>query len=497
MDLLSQKDRELFLKDIISNENRIRKASSLAAFEVYNDRLDRYVRDYLLSQYSERTVLEMPIISSMNLCRRIANKEASLYKEAPDREFHGTLSDDQKDELEKLYEESEVDQKLFKSNVYFKIQGQNFIKVLVKPDEHSGKGELCIKTLLPHHLDVIPSDDDPEKAQAYIQSAFDKKQYIKTDGTNQSIADADDYQKSLNKYYVWTKENNFMFNGRGEIETEVVPNELGCLPFIDVSGDKDYEFFVRIGQALVDFTIQYNGALSDLAQVVKMQGWAVAFLKAPADMAGLKNLSIGPNKILHLPVDPNNPIATEFGYASANPDVAGSIQHVENLLSNFLTSRGLDPNIVNGKAQTIKYNSGIDRLLGMMEQFESTKQDMAVYECVEDQLFDLIREWSRVTFGTDSQFLSFVIPDDAEVEIDFKQPAMVQSQNDKIDYIQKKIELGLMTKQQALEELDDLDKEQAQAVLDAVDAEMMSQPLPDVVAPPVIPPVQGMNEAKA
>jgi len=468
MDLLQKKNRQQFLNDVVLNENRIRKAQSLAAFEVYNDRLDRYVTDYLRSQYEEKTVLEMPIITTVNLCKRIANKEASLYRSAPKREFYGSLTDDQKDELNKLYEESEVDAKLFKSNVFYKIQGQNFIKVLVKPSEDGDGGELCIKTLLPHHLDVIPTEDDPEKADTYVQSAFDKRQYIKTDGTNQSIADADDYRAKLNKYYVWTKEANFMFDGQANIQSEIVQNPIGMLPFIDVSGDKDYEFFVRIGQALVDFTIQYNGALSDLAQVVKMQGWAVAFLKAPQDMAGLKNLSIGPNKILHLPIDPNNPVTTEFGYASANPDVAGSIQHVETLLSNFLTSRGIDPSLVNGKAQIIKYNSGIDRLLSMVEQFESSKQDMIVYSCVEDQLFDLIREWSKVTFGTENQFLSFVIPDDVEIEVEFEEPKMVQTQKDKLDYLQSKIELGLTTKQMALEELDDLDKEQAAAVLEEI-----------------------------
>lgn len=489
MDLLNANDRKLFLEDIISNENRVRKAESLKAFEVYNGRIEQYVIDYLRSQYSEKTVLQMPIISSVNLCSRIANKKSSLYRSGVKRQFTGNLTDDQKDELAKLYAEAEIDSKLFKSNVYYTIQGQNFLKVLVKKSEDGDGGELCVKSLLPHHLDVVPNED-PEKADAYVQSAFDRMQYIKTDGQNQKIADPDDYRAKMQKYYVWTKESNFMFNGKGEIQSEIVPNELGMLPIIDIASDsKDYEFFVRTGQSLVNFTVQYNGALSDLAQVVKMQGWAVAFLKAPSDMAGIKNLSIGPNMILHLPIDPNSPVATEFGYASANPDVAGGIQHTENLVSNFLTSEGADPNLVNGRANAVKYNSGLDRLLAQIEQFESSAKDMSVFSYVEDKLFDLIKRWSQVTFGTDTQFLSFAIPEECEVKVTFAEPSLVQSQKEKLDYLQAKIELGLTTKQLALEELDGIDKESAAAILLEVDNEMM----------PVLPQplVTGVNETKA
>jgi len=470
-DLLNKADREAFVQEADMLENKIRKAESLKAFEVYNDRIDQYVIKYLKSQYSPKTVLEMPIISSVNLCKRVATKEASLYKTAPNRDFTN-LTEEQKNELLALYEDAEVNQKLFKSNVFYKIQGQNFIQVLPK------NGDIEIKVIMPHHLDVVPNEINPEEADAYVVNSFDKAQWIrfdsqKSDNQNQHIADADDYRSTLKRYVAWTKDNNFIFNGKGEMIAEVLENPIGELPFVDVSTEKDFEFFVRVGQTLVDFTVQYNGALSDLAQVVKMQGWAVAYLKANRELMP-EALTIGPTKLLRIPIDPNNQSTekSEFGFASPNPDVAGSIQHIENLLSNFLTSRGLDPSIVNGKAQVVKYNSGIDRLLAMVESLESTKQDEHLFQCVEEDLFCLIKKWSQVTYGTDQQFLSFAIPEDAEINVAFVKPNMVQSQSDLLKDIQLKLELGLATKQMAIEELYDMNPDQAEELLQKIEADI-------------------------
>lgn len=462
--LLSPEDRKAFLKEANNRENQDRKSKSLAALEVYNDRAHDYVKAYLKEQYSENTVLQMPIVSSINLCKRVANKEASIYKNPPVRTFSG-LTEDQSDELLKLYENSKINQKLFKSNVFFKVQNQNFLQVIPKD------GKLIVRCLLPHHIDAVPSYEDPEKADAFVISSFDKALYYQTgDGANQKIGDQEDYKKQI--YVAWTSNENLMFNGEGTYIGEQLPNPIGVLPFIDVHIEKDFEFFVRTGQNLVEFTIQYNGALSDLAQVVKMQGWAQAYLKGDKDLMP-ESITVGPNHILRLPVDANNQVQTEFGYASPNADVSGSIQHVENLLSNFLTSRGLDPNLVNGKSQASKFTSGMDRLLAMIEMFEASKQDYAVYQGVEYQLFELIKKWSQALAGTDDAFLSFAIPEDATMSCQYNQPEMVQTESDKLSVIQTKMEQGLMSRSMAIKELYELNDEEAVELMEKIDEEMM------------------------
>jgi hypothetical protein len=470
MDLLNKADRELFLKDIKSSENTSRKSESLKAFEIYNDRIRKYVVDYLLGQYSKSTVSDYVIISSINLAKRIASKEASLYKDAPKRSFSG-LTQDQSDELIKLYEKSEIDKCLFKANVYFKMQSQATLKVVAK------NNKIDARALLPHHFDVIPSDEDPELAQTVVMNSYDKSLDVSSDMQNQSIADIDDYKKSLNKYIVWSDKDNFIFDGNGNTTGEVLPNPIGKIPFVDISGLKDFEYFVRSGQPLVDFTIQYNSALSDLQQLVKMQAFGVAILKTSKDLMP-SSLTIGVNKVIHLPIDPSQPVQPDFGFVNAGADVSGSISAVENLLSNFLSSRGLDPKTINGQSDSgAKYNSGLDRLLGMISDLEANKQDKEVFIKAELDLFDLIKKWNYATSATDEAILSFVIPDNCNISVEYHSPEMIQSESDKLENIKKKLDLGIANKQMAIAEFYDLSMEDAEEKL----LEIQSESSPDIV----------------
>src|SRR5574343_142144 len=463
--LLDKFNRKIFLQNIASNENKLRKEKAIKDYEVLNDNMYQYIKEYLLSQFSRQTVLETPIISSVNLAKRVAFKEASIYKNSQERTFTG-LTEDQVMELNDKYEEWKINQKLFKSNVYFKDQGQSCLQVLPK------NGKIEVKVLMLHHYDVIPSEDNPEVAATYVISSYDKSliNTMNSDNVNQEIGDPEDYKAKLNRYITWDNENNFVFDGNGNLISEVVANPIGELPFIDISYEKDFEFFIRGGSPLTDFAIQYAGALSDLGNVVKMQGYSVAYMISAKEQMP-DGLKIGPNYLLRMPVEESSTVRPEFGFASPNSDIAGSISYIEMLLSNFLTSRGLDPNIINGKMQAQKYSSGVDRLLSMIEMFEASKQDYELYKNVEYKLFELIKKWSQVTFGTEQKFLSFAIPDSAEMYCNYEKPEMVETEADELNSIQQKLDLGLMSKEMAIMELYDVDETKAQEMLAKIDEE--------------------------
>ena len=74
--------RKSVISEIKGEENKRRKAESLKQFEIFNDRMDQYVVEYLKKQFSAATVREMPVVSSINLPKRIVTQEASIYKRA-------------------------------------------------------------------------------------------------------------------------------------------------------------------------------------------------------------------------------------------------------------------------------------------------------------------------------------------------------------------------------------------------------------------------------
>lgn len=444
--------RAAIIDNIDSNENKSRKNISVKQKEVYSDNLLPYVREYLRGFYTTQAFNELPIIASVNLSSRIVNQEASLYKECPDRQFIG-VSDEQAQALAKIYDDMMFDSKMLKSNRYFRLQGQNDIYIV------PSSGKLEMRVLLNHHFDVVPNPDNPNEAEAYILSTYDKSLFLprfeqdSQDNVNQIIGDYDDYKSTLKRYVFWSNNFNFITDKNGSIISgENVENPLGGLmPFVDISPDKDFEFWFKNGQSVADFTVQFNAALTDIGQVVRMQGFAQGVLTGDADLMP-NNIQVGPMFLMRLPSNPNSTISPDFKFVSPNADIEGSLKYLETLLSNYLSSRGISPKLVTGNADSDKFSSGIERLLAMVDLFEASKSDIALYRWSEKRLFKIIAAYINTYGGTDvlPEYNLGIIPDDADVEVSFHRPEMIQTESDKLDIIQKKFDLGLITPIEAI-----------------------------------------------
>jgi len=498
IDFLDPNQRKKIISEIKGQENKERKAVSLKQYEIMQDRQHQYVVEYLRQQFSSKTVKEMPVVSSINLARRIVTKEASLYLNKPSRTFQDA-DENQTAQLNAHYNSMSFDSKMMKSNQCFKLQNQNHLMIIPK------EGKLNCRVLMSHHVDVVPSDINPEKAEAYIISSMDKNDFLNqemsagsnlanpsstgfnaqsgsaySDRLNQKIGDPDDWKATLERYAVWTNDLNFVMDGNGKIISDPgnISNPIGILPFVDISYDKDFEYFVRSGASLTDFSVQYCGALSDLGNVVKMQGWAQAWMKGDKNLMP-ENIQIGPNFILKLPIDPDSKVETDFGYSNPSPDLAGSIQYIEMILSSFLSSRGLDPSIVSSKGQGEKFSSGVERLLAMISQFEASKGDMELYRQAEVKAFDIIVAWNNILRGSDlldKDLQIAEIPEGVKLSVKFAEPQMIQSRNEQLDAITKERELGLKSRIDALMELNGIDREQALVLAEEIDKDELLFP---------------------
>lgn len=493
MDLLNQETRFKIIQDIKSEENQQRKAKSQKEYEVFKGVLHKYVVEYLKKQFLNSTVKEMPIISSINLAKKIVTNEASIYKSEPKRSISG-VDESINDEIESLYQEMNVDSKMMKLNQIYKLQQQALLQVLPK------SGKLELRCYYSHQYDVIPNAENPELADGYIISVFDKQNYndsvqsissLKSaplmgsndfrDSVNQKIADKDDYQAALERYVVWTKDYNFIMDGKGNMLSEDPTSPIadaGIMPFVDVAMDKDFEYFVRGNDGAVDFTIQYNGALSDIANVVKMQGWGQAYLKGDKDLMP-ESLVIGVNHVLRLPIDPNSKVETEFGFSTPNSNIEGSIKYIELLLSNYLSSKGLEASTIssnNSKVQS--YSSGVERLLSQIEKFEASKADFALFRYVENKMFEIIKAWSYVLSSTGTLLNPLSeIPLDAKLNVKYEEPTMIQSIGEKTDLLIKQLDAGLKSKLQAIKELYEVDSIRASELLKEIDEQLELDPL--------------------
>lgn len=484
---LDQNFRKSIIDDINSEENKQRKAESLKQYEIFNDRMHKYVVDYLRMQFSANTVKEMPVISSINLPKRIVTQEASIYKTKPERTFT-TKNESEIEQLNLIYDEMAFDSKMLKCNQVYKLQNQSCLMIIPK------NGKLIARTLYAHQYDVIPKENDPESAEAYIISTFDKSLYLQkdtaagnpsgykpstynngSDSVNQTTADQDDWKSGQNKYIVWTNDLHFVMDESGKLIGEEFVSPLAeykVMPFVDIACDKDFEFFVRSGDSLTDFGVQYCGALSDLGNIVKLQSYSQAWMSGEKSLMP-QQIVVGPNSILKLPIDPDSKVETKFGFASPNSDLVGAANYVEIILSNFLTARGIDPKVITGKGDASKFSSGMERFLSLIEKFEASKADFSLFTWAEYEAFNIIKAWLNTLIGTDQlddEYQITKISEDTEMFIKYSEPAMLQSRQEKVDAIQKEIELGLMSRIDGIMELRNVDKEMAIKIASEIDS---------------------------
>lgn len=505
MDLTRQEDRLKIIQSLQSENTKARKQWSLRSSETYGGRFDQYVREYLESQFYKESVKEMPIVSSINILKRVTDKKATIYNKPPER-MYTELSDDQISTMGLVYKDMKLNSKLGMSNKSYVYQGQSIGMILPK------NGKLICRIFKMHQIDVIPDLEDPELANGYIISAFDRSDYVQEYQDNHKINTAtgvrpdslrssaselydnelaDDYQfkKYVEKYIVWKKHNgeilNFMMNGMGEVinpdtgepddEVDVVSplSQEGILPFFEISKDKDFEYFVRPSNTLTDFTVQFNAALSDLQNNMKMNGYAVGILKAPSELQPETQI-IGPAMLMKLPTDDPDKVV-DFGFASPSSSIGEISDAVDKFLNYFTTSEGLGSEVINSAGQSEKFASGLDRFIASVARVEAHQDDYERYGEAEDQIFQIILAWQRVLANSDAldrKYKLGLVSEDAALDVKYYQPEMIQTESEMISNFRDKIDLGIMSKVDALMKLTGItDREVAKELLDEIRSE--------------------------
>jgi hypothetical protein len=515
LNLLNQEDRISIIADINSNNNKARKAVSLKQFEVYQGRMHQFIKEALLAQYNVSTVREMPIVSCINVQRKITQTKATIYKHSVERNFTG-LTEQQEEIVELVYKDMLANIKLCQANKSYVYQEQSIGQIVPI------NGKLVMRVFTMHQIDAVPNSENPDYADAFIISVFDRGEYLTESNfdayhdtatgyvgrsdresttnnpTPDGVATKNDYKGVLNKYIVWTPEYNFMMNGNGYVidpstgaYTTIEKSAL-CLagydimPFFEASREKDFEYFVRPSNSLTDFTIQYNTRMSDESAAIKLQTYSVAVLKCPSELQ--PNIQVvGPSMLLKLPTDdPNKEV--DFSFQSPSTSITEISGANDKFLNNFLTSEGLTSSAINSGGTSERYASALDRYIAILDRMEAHADDYEVFKRVEVQVWEIVKAWLNTLSGTnqlDKKYWVGNIPNDSEIEVTYEKPKMVRTESEKLDSIQKKIDLGIMTKVEAIMDIRDIGETQAKQIYDSIQLENNDElagimPLPSV-----------------
>lgn len=489
INVLNQSELKKAFIEMESTENKYRRYKAYKELDIYNQNQAVYIENRIREIYGKDACENIQTITSINLATRIVQAEASIYKKAPTRTF-ANASEKEKEQIDALYELMMVDEKLKVTNRLYKLGSQDTIMVV--PDKDNG----CVKArvLYKHQYEVIPMANDPDKAFCYVVPLTSKEDndrqdvYNRGDNINQSIADKNDKDMSKYRYIIWTADYNFLCDGNGVVlnpedgqpwagyTEDDISNPIGILPFIDVANEKLFGFWVDHGSSLTDFTITFGCILSDMGEIVKLQGYSQPVISSIAEP---KTINVGPHRVLWLKKDKDleGDKDPSFEFATPSPDIDGSLNFIENVLRMFLTSRGTDSKLITSKEQK-DYSSGFERLLSMIDRSEATIEDKVLFDRVESQLFDLIRKWNNYLQENQPDSLKpdlrgTKLNDAITLTVKFAEPLQIQTQDEKETSVVRRMENGLMSRLMGLMELYALDKDAAIEMAEEIDDDMM------------------------
>jgi hypothetical protein len=179
--------------------------------------------------------------------------------------------------------------------------------------------------------------------------------------------------------------------------------------------------------------------MSEAAQVVKMQGFAQAWYKGNKE-ALLQSVKVGPNYVLKLPNDKEAGVETDFGFATPNADIGGTIEFLKVLLFMFLSSQSVDGAITSDNSGE-SYASGFERLVSMIDRAMSNKDDFETFTNAEIALFHLIKtmQGNLSKTATLNLMKSPSIPADSELSITFKKPQSEKTETEEWDLMERQL----------------------------------------------------------
>jgi hypothetical protein len=466
--ILDKEIRIKLAKEIDAPENRARRIEMFKRYEIYKDRVKKYILLNLKEEGLEwETIKEMQSrISTINLYKKIVRKKARVYKTAPVRKAENEADQEKIDEL---LDKLDINVQMKKTNKYLEafFNTDCFVRPIkdtVESDKaKKDKYKYKLDPLPPWKYDVIEDANNEECAMGYIFSNFRhelnfneepenrEKSGIASnfrDGNDRDEAIADSpADKPVNEFTWWGNKYHFTFDENGEILTKKSPDDLlnpiQTLPIVSFARERDGSFWALGGEDLIDGVVLVNTILSDTYYIARLHGTGLFYFFGKGVP---KTVKAGPNNGITLDMEPEDP-TPQVGFANANPQLGDHMKLVEQYVALLLTTNDLEPGSVSGKLEASNAASGIQEMIIKAEPINSVEDDQEMFRKLEPKIVNIAAKWHNVYLDTDSLTEDLKklgkMPDVVEYNMKFGAVQPFQSEIDKLDVIERRLDIGL------------------------------------------------------
>lgn len=495
--------RKQIIDEIKGDENQRRKREAYKRYLVFKDKTKDFVLEHLQSQFDASTVSEMVYaLANISICRKVIDKLARVYNSGVQRIVQD--SEEGTKNIQELSKRLCVNTELKKANKFLKLQKNLafYIKPCPISNYNQEKYTLKLEPMNPYLYDAVENFYDRTQPMCFILSDFD---YVPTnyttldaatvnrttaqvpnavkqgDGKDQMIADSPDDAK--HKTYIWwTDSYHFTTDGTGQIISgEVIENPIKRMPFVNFSLDQDGQFWAQGGDDLIDGSILINSVMTHNQHVAVTQGYGQFYMMGKNLP---RNIKIGPSKSLLMEYDEGEP-KPDIGFASSSPQLDSLRSLVESYIALLLTTNNLSTSAVSSSlSQSNTAPSGVAMMIDKAESMEDVEDQRQIFRDKEPEMWDIINRWLNI-YGDqmEDDLKGLTLPNEFELVLKFHDPQVVMSEQEKLQNLKLRKELGLDSMIDLLmKDNPDMSKEQAEEKLKMILEEKiikeMSEPEP-------------------
>lgn len=502
-----------FRKDVISEmidgiENISRKNSDLRKHEIYRDQNRKWVIEALHNEgFKHSTLAQMENrASNISIARKIVNKLAQTYIGGVERFV------DDKASLESiglLADELDVDTVFKKSDRYRQLLKNTMLQA-VPVRKESGLWNIILKVLASWEYDIIEDGLDNEKAKVVILTDFPERHrfhhahhgelagsqgfrshghtqgethhggsdfFKHGDRKQQIIADSpgDKGIEDDKRTFIWWSDHfHFTTNSKGIIvdAPDKNINPIGMMPFIDLHGDQDGNYWAMGGEDVIEGSIGINKKITDRNFIEFTQGWGQLVIAAKDVPKLLKG---GPDNAFVFDVQPDDPTPTVF-YATSNPNLEAWNNGIKMDLALLLSTNDLSPRNISANLDSAgNFPSGISLIIEQSEVIADVQDVQKLYQDKEPIFWEILRRWHGLF--ADKNLLvpnlqSIPVYADSNVKVKFHTSKLPVSEKEKLEVLRLRKDLGLSNLTDLIKmDNPDLSPEEAEAKAKAIMAE--------------------------
>lgn len=429
------------IQEIELPENILRKKAELASQEIYEGSLKKYVNNRIREMYPK--TYEAYTIADYSLLKKIVDKKAKAYKEAPVRTLPTPNESTAYQDIVKEYGLNEAMKRL---DALYCQHKYALFGCLMSLDE-DGSPEFRFMPLAPYEFDVIKDDEGCPKV--VILSYPDRTMMVETgsDGLDTIISGAKQDEGAQTKVYAFWTDTNFYVveikvddkgKSMGIPSFRPIPtnpgnvNPYGVLPFVYLPKNSGPNY--PIASPLPEQTVEVNSLLSVYLTSGNMQIGQLV-LKYPEGQ-NFQMVTSGLMTGIKLPqsTDPDAP-ETDASYISPSPNMDAHRTAIMTYVSMILDEQGIrSAGALDSTAE--KFSSGLDRAIAEADVQDIIEDNQGLYRCVEEEVFEIVR--AQLASINSNPF------SDGDLRIVYKKPRMLVSDTELLTNLEKMINLGLL-----------------------------------------------------